>query len=127
MIAVTTTGPYEHRGAYQESELFDTSGVPEGFCSDCEHAPCVAGYVSYCAHRPRFISTTAVAKDIEDLANAARKSKDVSALWVALRLAIGNVEGTAWSGGFDGDMALNSLATIRRNLTDRVAAPKDKP
>lgn len=38
-------GPYEHVGAYAdlaESERFDTSGTPKGFCPSCEHAPCIA-------------------------------------------------------------------------------------
>lgn len=125
MIA-TATGPYEHTGPYTGSELFDTSGVPDGFCPLCEHAPCVAGFARYCEHSPRFISATALTERIEEMASAARKAKDVGALWIAFRMALARLEAQAWQTGYDGDHALKGLANIHRELAGRVASPKDE-
>lgn len=125
MIA-TAAGPYEHTGPYTGSELFDTAGVPDGFCPLCEHAPCVAGFARYCEHSPRFISTTALVEHVEELASAARKAKDIGGLFIAFRVALSHVEAQAWQTGYDGDRALKGLARIHRELADRAASPKDE-
>lgn len=73
-MTTVAPGPYESVGAYgdlAESEVFDTSGTPEGFCGDCEHAPCVAEYRRFpqpgtCGRTPRDLSVSRVSQPIAE-------------------------------------------------------------
>lgn len=62
-------GPYEHVGAYAElaeSEVFDTSDTEISFCTVCEHAPCVAGGLTWCSIPPRVSTYFRYEKEIRD-------------------------------------------------------------
>lgn len=70
-MTTVALGPYEHRGAYIGSELFDTDGTPRGFCPDCEHAPCIAApgasALGHCWKSPRWISMDVLVEEIRTL------------------------------------------------------------
>lgn len=117
MIAL---GPYEHAGAYQESELFDTSGVSLKFCPSCLHEPCVAGAVNYCEHRPRFIVAASIVREIR------RADLPPSPWWVPAVLAVSELLQVAASDGFRAGSAMETLAYIRADIRQSLRAPKDE-
>lgn len=121
MIAVATTGPYEHRGAYQESELFDTSGVSLRFCPSCEHDPCVAGAVQYCENHPRFTVAASIVREIR------RAALPPSPWRLPAVLAVSNLLHVAADGSsFRGEIAMAALADIRAEIRKSLQAAMDE-
>jgi hypothetical protein len=120
-------GPYEHIGAYAdrvESEQFDTSGVSNTFCPDCEHDPCIAEYrrpsaaLRNCVFRtPRELSVGRVRWPIVDagtfLTGDTRKMYEAAepAIYHLSILAIANRD----------DRALDTLVEIREGMRKVVA------
>ncbi|WP_020385950.1 hypothetical protein [Kribbella catacumbae] len=107
-------------GPYREAQFFDTTGTPPGFCPDCEHAPCVAGYKGRCSRGPRSIVVGAMREEIFDLLDKLYANP----LWGALRMAVYSISDTARAvhGGtlaeFNSASALDDLARIRAQLRE---------
>jgi hypothetical protein len=110
MIA-TAAGPYEHTGAYQESELFDTSDVPDGFCPHCEHAPCISGIApEWCALSPRYIAVRHLDRDI--VAQYVKLPSPDSRINAAFIAAFSRLGSMATDGSYTGDRALLALERV---------------
>lgn len=110
-MTATAAGPYEHTGAYQESELFDTSGVPDGFCPDCEHAPCISGIsTEWCALSPRYIAVQHLQRDIvAQYAKLPTPDGRINAAFIAAFTRLGSM---ASDGGYTADRALRALERV---------------
>lgn len=44
--------------------------LPDEFCRDCEHAPCVSGHDGFCTRPPRAAAAMTVAREIDELTNS---------------------------------------------------------
>lgn len=114
-MTAAVVGPYEHTGQYVGSELFDTTGTTLSFCSDCEHDPCIAGARSYCRHRPRFIVTAAIVREI-------RSARFPWSPWeLPFRLAVSDLLQVAAGTDWRSQSAMATLAEIRAYVRDELA------
>lgn len=117
-MTTVAVGPYEHTGPYTTTELFDTTGTPSNFCSECEHAPCITGRNHHCTTRPRSITVGAVRQDIFDMLGQHYDNP----LARALRNAVYGLGDSAGSGSTDwvaqqeSNNALSYLAQVRADL-----------
>lgn len=84
-----------------DSEFFDDTGTPSGFCPECEHAPCVAGGKRFCTMRPRFIVAQVVGREV--LALVDQHYRDP--LYRTLRSAVSAISHPACRGGRGGSGA----------------------
>lgn len=114
-MTAVALGPYEHRGAYIGSELFDTSGTPRDFCLVCEHSPCIAGSKGYCELWPRAIVVHAIAREIRDA--PLRWSPHFAAL---LSATSGLEQAAIFAVGRDGAAALRALVVTRDRIRQAV-------
>lgn len=127
-MTTVASGPYEHTGAYgdlAESERFDISGTPAGFCPDCEHAPCVAEHhriqtPGVCGSAPRLLTVGRVSYPIYE----AGRSLEGQALQIyqAMAPAVYLLDTLAGIGpGNPGDLALDYLVKIRDAMRSAVS------
>lgn len=122
-MTAVALGPYEHRGAYIGSELFDTTGTGYPFCPDCEHAPCVSG-VRYaggsggCRLMPRDICV----RRVEDEISERYQAQFGWEAWQLVSTAFFQLGAIAAVSSHDGARkhALLSLAKVASNLREQV-------
>ncbi|HEY9354211.1 MAG TPA: hypothetical protein VIP28_13205 [Nocardioides sp.] len=117
-MTTVAKGPYEHAGPYVDSEFFDTTGTPPGFCRCCEHAPCVAGLQTFCTMQPRFIVSAAIRKETFDLLDRVDQSNPLLRVMVS---AVHSITLAARGSDVWAESALDDLAEIRRLLRELVA------
>ena len=113
-MTAVAAGPYEHTGAYADTEFFDTTGTPPNFCAECEHAPCVAGMGRACTLRPRFGVSRRLRGEVLDLLDRVEQPNPLRRVLIDAVWAI--TDATDRDRNLQDQGALNDLACIRNTL-----------
>lgn len=106
---------------------FDTAGTPAGFCSSCEHAPCVAEFRRFsqdsrCWESPRALSVSRVSWPIHEAGHCLRD--EPADVYRAMEGAIHQLNAFAIHGPSAGmrEQALLMLVKVRDDMRRVVAS-----